>query len=856
MSINSSSVLREARPSFGEEKPSDGERILYLISVIYDGEKKSAILRFYDPVTGKMEFIQDKTSHKPYLLTDASPEDVERVVPESFRHRIVKAERVEKYDVLNDRKVVLTKVEVSDPLAIGGAKPKDLRTMLKEAGFNVWEANIKYYDSYTYDVGLIPGMPYKVKGDQIEPVASLKEDERKEIERIFGEEGEKVLEIALEMASMLRYPVPRMRCAAIDIEVAAPAFQVPSPSEPKRPIIAAAIVGDDVKRVHLLKRGSEAGSIADFEVIQHEDEISLIREFINDMKKYTVIYTFNGDNFDLPYLARRAKELGITNTGIKLETDRALLDEGVHIDLYKLFSNRSIQVYVFKNRYLGYTLDEVSEGLLGEKKMDIGADHDIASLPPDKLARYCIQDAKLTFSLANLLDNGLLKLLFIFSRISRMSREEVSRHGISQWIKSMIYSMYRRRNWLIPNSEDVTRTRGSKTFSRAIIKGKKYMGAIVLAPRPGVHFKAAVLDFASMYPSIIKRWRISFETINCPHGECKENKPVEELPHWVCNKGIGIIPEVIGVLRDLRVKMYKKMAKDEKLNEEERNWFDTVQNSLKVLLNASYGVFGFEEFPLYSPPAAEMITAIARKAITSAVREAEKMSMSVIYGDTDSLFIEDAPIEKLKELERKVEADLGIDLELDKIYRYVVLSKLKKNYLGVTEDGHVDVKGLLGKKRNIPDIVKKAFFETLDELSRARNREEFEKSKEKIGEIVRKYVNRLRNREFDMEEVCFRSTLNKKLGDYVKTTPQHVKAARLLEERLNMKVVPGDVISYVKVTGREGVKPVELASKHEVDVEKYIEIMRSTFQQILDALDLDFDSLAKGKSSGSLESFL
>jgi DNA polymerase I len=855
MSINSISVLSEASASSYEERPSEEGKILYLISVIYDGEKKSAVLRFYNPNTGKMEFIQDKTGHKPYLLTDASPEDVERIVPENFKHRVLKAERVEKYDVLSDRKLVLTKVEVSDPLAIGGAKPKDLRTMLKEAGFNVWEANIKYYDSYTYDIGLIPGMPYRIKGDQIEPVASMNEEEKREIEKIFGEEGEKVLEIAFEMASMLRHPVPKMKCAAIDIEVAAPAFQVPSPSEPKRPIIAAAIVGDDIKRVYLLKRGSDVVLSEDFEVIQHEDEISLIREFINEIKKYAVIYTFNGDNFDLPYLAKRAKELGITNTGIRLETDRALLDEGIHIDLYKLFSNRSIQVYVFKNRYLGYTLDEVSEGLLGEKKVDIGT-HDIANLPPDKLARYCIQDAKLTFSLANLLDNGLLKLLFIFSRISRMSLEEVSRHGISQWIKSMIYSMYRRRNWLIPNSEDVARIRGSKTFSRAIIKGKKYMGAIVLAPRPGVHFKAAVLDFASMYPSIIKRWRISFETINCPHEECKMNKPVEELPHWVCSKGVGIVPEIIGVLRDLRVKMYKKMAKNERFSEEERNWFDTVQNSLKVLLNASYGVFGFEEFPLYSPPAAEMITAIARKAIMSAVREAENMSMSVIYGDTDSLFIEDAPIEKLQELERRVEASLGIDLELDKVYRYVVLSKLKKNYLGVTEDGHVDVKGLLGKKRNIPDIVKKAFFETLDELSRARNKEEFEESKKKIGEIIKKYVNRLRSREFEMEEVCFRSTLNKRLGDYVKTTPQHVKAARLLEERLNMRIVPGDVISYVKVTGREGVKPVELAGKQEVDVDKYIEIMRSTFQQILDALDLDFDSLAKGKTSESLEGFL
>ncbi len=830
----------------------------YLFSVIYDGKKKKAVMRFYDPVSGKIVYVGDSTDHKPYLLTDASPEDV-RTLAKELTSRIVRIHRVKRYDIVRDQHVEVTKVETSDPLAVGGGK-KDLRTILAKAGFRVWEAKIKYYESYIYDRGLVPGMLYQIDGENIAlERVDLPEEERKIVEEAFSEESDEVRNLALELVRILREPIPKMSYASLDIEVASPPLQMPSPSDPRKPVIAVAMMGsDNTKKVFLLRRrNSEVPSqMEDIKLMVFDEETDLLRAVSEEMRRYTVIYTFNGDNFDLPYLAKRAKVLGVGDLGIITERDRTLLRDGIHIDLYKLFSNRSIQVYVFKNAYLGYTLDEISEGILNEKKIDIGPERDIASLSPEKLAQYCFQDAKLTFLLGSSLNNNLLRIIFVFSRLAKMPVEDVARTGISQWIRGMIYASYRERKWLIPNKEDILQVRGSKIYSKALIKGKKYMGAIVLNPVPGVHFNVAVMDFASMYPSIIKKWNISFETMNCPHTDCKDNRPLEDLPHWICRRRLGIVPKMIGVLRDLRVRIYKKLAKSKNISKERREWYDVIQNSLKVLLNASYGVFGFEEFPLYSPPVAEMITALGRAAITSAVEEARKLGLKVIYGDTDSLFIENASKDLLNTLEKKVESKLGIDLELDKMYRYVVLPSIKKNYLGVTPNGHVDIKGLLGKKRNIPDIVKEAFFEVLKVLSEARTPEEVRECRKRIGEIVRGYVERLRKREFNLDEICFRATLNKKLSNYVKTTPQHVKAARLLEERLKMKVQPGEVISYVKVTGVDGVKPVELASVREVDVDKYVEIMRSTFQQIFDALDLDFDELISGKKMKTLEDFL
>ncbi len=821
-----------------------------LLSIFYSGEDKSAVMKFYDPDTGEVFLVRDNTGHKPYLLTDAPPDSVDRLLSPNLAARLFRVSKIRKYDVLRDRYVDLTKVEAKDPLAIGGS-PRNMRDELTKRGFTVWEAKIKYYDCYVYDRDLVPGCVYEIdEGGNLERVTN-----ENELPEEFRDLDPRIQEILSSFIPLFDEPSPPMRSVAVDIEVLSPLDRMPDPSKPDRPVAAVAMVDSEGEReVHVLSRG---GYIPDelpngAKLVKYENEGRLIRSVLDRISEYPLVFTYNGDNFDFPYLARRARELGVSDRPIRLERDRALLDTGMHVDLYKLFSNRSIQVYVFNNKYLGYTLDEVAEALLGERKIELGT-RDFYSVEVKDLAEYCLQDAELTYKLGNIGSGELIRLLFLLSRISKMSLEEVSRQGVSSWIRNMIFFEYRRRNWLIPEQDEIKAIRGERTYSQAIIKGKKYMGAIVLEPEPGVHFNVAVMDFASLYPSIIGRWKVSFETINCPHESCRSNRPVEELPHWICKKGLGIIPYLIQALRDVRVRRYKRRAKEEK-DEKMREWFDTVQRSLKVFLNASYGVFGYENFPLYSPPAAEMITALARKAMLLSIKEAKKLGLRVIYGDTDSLFIKGATEREIEELERVVESKLGIDLELDKWYRYVVLSKLKKNYLGVTKDGVIDVKGLLGKKRNIPRFVKKAFEEVLEILRNVETPEDFEEAKKKVAETIKSYVKRLESEEFELEELAFRTMLSKSLDSYKKTTPQHVKVARILEN-MGKRVVPGQVIRYVKVKGRDGVMPLELASKAQIDKGKYLEIMKTTFEQILDSLDMDFDSIVRERKSTSLEEF-
>jgi len=299
---------------------------------------------------------------------------------------------------------------------------------------------------------------------------------------------------------------------------------------------------------------------------------------------------------------------------------------------------------------------------------------------------------------------------------------------------------------------------------------------------------------------------------------------------------------VIGTLRDLRVNWYKPKSKDKNQSPAMRSWYNVIQQSLKVILNASYGVFGAEVFDLYCPPVAESTAAIGRYAITETVRKAEALGINVVYGDTDSVFLENPSQAQINEVVEWSREFLGMDLDTDKIYRYSAFSSRKKNYLGVYPSGSVDIKGLTGKKRNTPDFLKIAFAEMISILGEVESSEDFDEAKSRIREVVKTCYLKLKNGKYSLDDLAFNVMISKPIESYTKTTPQHVKAAKLLVKN-EVEVKPGEIISFVKTKTQEGVKPVQLASVKEIDADKYMGYIKSTFEQVLDAIGIDFDEI-------------
>ena len=1246
---------------------------LYLLSVTYSGSKAKALLKLYNLEKGKTVFWYDNTGHLPYCLTDLPLGEVlsdKQVASHPGFDRESTVE-VEKYDLLHDKKIRMTKVVARDPLSIGG-RGRNIRDFLQ----NSWEDNIRYHDCYIYDRGLIPGYSYRIKDGHL-----IKEDSSVPLEPIrekFQKSPPELLSALKEWFPLFISPVPDYRRVAIDIEVATEALdRIPDPSVAKNQVICASLAGSDgLRKVLLLKRvGVEEGIRPpelpeDVQLEYFEDELVLIKVLFKYFLDYPIVITFNGDNFDLHYLWRRAQVLGMKKEDVPIMMGReiALLPTGVHIDLYKFMHNHAIQIYAFGNSYREVALDAVASAFLNIRKIQI--EKTVSELGYLDLASYCFRDSLIALRLTTENSNMVMNLITMIMRISRLSMEDVTRQGISRWIRSLFFFEHRARNYLIPRESDIEAMKGEASTT-AVIKGKKYHGAIVIKPESNVYFDVVVLDFASLYPSIIARWNLSYETVRCVHQSCRTNV-VPDTNHWVCTKRLGLMALIIGLLKNVRVKWFKAKSKDPALSQEERDWYKVVQQALKVFLNAcftgdtdilttngvrnvkdinigdkvinvnpatlepevdevvetqvfnyngdllhfkngrstdlivtpehrfivadhknggvrfvtaeaiynaidfviprlktssassskyvsflgigkkkgwgvavrfakphirhvdsqytklwdllhtlkgyyhkgsktffipeindlseetidrmvelgglpylakfrrghivgkqnripasinlehfaalcgwiisegslgrnkerlyssgikrgmnlhidisqsagkgnangalyrddienvlknigvkysigkkgfrisnellyewvsnncytddkceecgfghcshrkripeilmqadnavlgsflnslycgdgttdqtlystasemlasqlpailaklgfsskrfydegaklfritwrntnqhtdhwkktkmpyngqvycittkknhtvfagrngrlipcgqSYGVFGAEIFPLYCLSMADSTTAIGRHIITETIKKATDSGLKVIYADTDSIFLYQPTKDQIGQLLSWAESSFGIDLEVDKRYTFVTFSGRKKNYLGVMDNGVVDIKGLMGKKRNTPVFIKSAFGEMTQVLKEVKTPQDFAKAKERIKEIVQNCYTGLKNRRFSLDELTFKVMLSRPLTGYHKTTPQHVKAAKQLEEK-GKEVKPGDIISFVKVQGGLGVKPVQLARIDDIDVDKYVGHIESTFGQVLEALGIEFDEI-------------
>ena len=827
-----------------------------LVSATYDNQKKAAVLKFYEPKSQEIKLWTDDTNHKPYCYSKLNPEELEFL---NERADVIKIESVKRQDMLNDQEINVSKIIVEDPLAIGGTSTeKSIRNII-----DTWESDIKYYENYLYDKSLIVGKYYKIEDGKVIPHdLEISDEVRLALKSLLWDKvsNEKMVdskqfqEYIAEWANLLNQPIPKIKRLSFDIEVESVVGRIPDPKIAEKKVTAIGFdASDGLKQVFVLKRTgmeegtNELGSEVKVVFYDEDKEKEMIFDAFKLISSYPFVITYNGDEFDMPYLYNRAERLGIKkqDNPLYMMRDSATLKEGVHLDLYRTLSNRSFQIYAFSHKYTNFSLNSVSKALLNEEKIDYGIE--LGQLNLYQTANYCFNDANLTYKLTSFNNDVLMNLLVVIARIARMPIDDIARIGVSQWIRSLLYYEHRQRGALIPKRDDLEK-KSAGVITDAVIKDKKYRGGLVVDPVEGIHFNVTVMDFASLYPSIIKVRNISYETVRCPHDECKKNT-IPQTNHWVCSKRNGMTSLLIGSLRDLRVNYYKSLSKSETLTEEQRQQYTVVSQALKVILNASYGVMGAEIFPLYFLPAADATTAIGRYMILETIKKCEQAGIEVLYGDTDSLFIKNPSPEQIQNVIDETKKNFSVDLEVDKEYRYVVLSTRKKNYLGVTKSGKVDVKGLTGKKSHTPPFIRTLFYELLDILSKVQNAEEFERAKKQISEKIVEWVKKVESKEIPLSDLAFNVMISKAPSEYVKTVPQHIRAAKLLESIREIK--KGDIISYVKILNKPGVKPVEMAKKEEVDSKKYMEFMEATLDQLTSSMGIDFDTiLGKPKQTG------
>ncbi|MFX1325429.1 MAG: 3'-5' exonuclease, partial [Promethearchaeota archaeon] len=184
-----------------------------------------------------------------------------------------------------------------------------------------------------------------------------------------------------------------------------------------------------------------------------KSEKNLLIETFRLIWEYPVVITFNGDNFDLNYLSHRADKLKIDKDLNPIQVKRGFgilskaecdLRNGIHIDLFNIFFNRSISGYAFGGVYESASLNAISAALLGEEKYQ--HDEIIHEMEYDILSWYNLKDSILTLELTKFNNSLVWNLIILLCRITKMPVHDMVRRQISTWIQNIFYFEHRRKN--------------------------------------------------------------------------------------------------------------------------------------------------------------------------------------------------------------------------------------------------------------------------------------------------------------------------------------------------------------------------------------------------------------------------
>ena len=218
-----------------------------LISAAYNSREKKAVLKFYEPKSGRIFLWTDKTGHKPYCYSKLSVDELEFL---SARQDVIEIKRVTKRDTLQDKFIDVSKIIVEDPLAIGGTQTtKSIRNEIE-----TWESDIKYYENYLYDNKLIVGKYYKIVDDKIIPTDfEISDDTKLELKSLLwdklsnsGMTNTKEFQDAIsDWAELLNQPVPKIKRLSLDIEVESEIGRIPDPKLAEKRVTAVGFEGSN-----------------------------------------------------------------------------------------------------------------------------------------------------------------------------------------------------------------------------------------------------------------------------------------------------------------------------------------------------------------------------------------------------------------------------------------------------------------------------------------------------------------------------------------------------------------------------------------------------------------------------------
>ena len=646
----------------------------------------------------------------------------------------------------------------------------------------VLEADVRFSMRYLIDLNLYPMRWYNAAAEPVQRGDVLVDGVYRLVERPSEEPSLADVD-----------PLDGLRIMAFDVEAYNPQG---SPNPARDPVIIIGVAFNDGERLQL-----EAQGRSDKELIQRFVEV--VRK-----KDPDIIVGYNQNSFDWPYLLERAKA-----NGVRLEVGRKMGAEPTP----SVFGHISVQGRLNVDLY--NFAEEIEE--VKVKTLDEVADY-LGVMPKDKrvnvdwwrIAEYWDDPEKRKTLLAYNMDDvvSTLGLAYQFlpfgaqlSQISGLPLDQVAAASVAFRLEMRFMREAKKLGELVPNRKE-EETRELET----------YTGAIVLEPKPGVHHNVAVLDFASMYPSIMVKYNVGPDTLLRPGESCSKVNQPPGLGHRFCADREAFFRTVLQRFLKWRSEVKAAMKRYPEGSPQYR-LLNERQRAIKVLANASYGYMGWAAARWYCRECAESVTAWGRDLITRAVGLAKSMGLKVYYGDTDSLFVENDP-DKVNRIIEEITKGLEFDIKIDKVYSRVFFTESKKRYAGITPEGKIDIVGFEAVRGDWSDLAKETQSQVAEIILRSDD-------VRKAVDYVKGVISDLRGGKVSVEKLVIWKTLTKSVDKYEAEAP-HVYVAKMME-KLGFKVDVGSKIGYVIVKGEGPVsrraRPYFLVKPQDVDVNYYID---------------------------------
>ncbi|KAF2473440.1 uncharacterized protein BDR25DRAFT_282974 [Lindgomyces ingoldianus] len=357
-------------------------------------------------------------------------------------------------------------------------------------------------------------------------------------------------------------------------------------------------------------------------------------------------------------------------------------------------------------------------------------------------------------------------------------------------------------------------------------KKDKFKGGLVFEPEKGLYDKfILVMDFNSLYPSIIQEFNICFTTVE--RSDLSEDD--ERVPEVPLNQDQGILPRLIATLVSRRREVKKLMKSPTATSDQLATW-DIKQLALKLTANSMYGCLGYTRSRFYARPLAMLTTYKGREILRRTKDMAEAKMLRVIYGDTDSVMINtnvDNIQDALKlgnEFKREVNDSYKLlEIDIDNVFRRILLHA-KKKYAAINMvpmDGKyvekLEVKGLDMRRREYCALSKETSTELLNFLLSG---EDPETVVEKIHDHLRTLTQKMRSYEVPVRKYTIFTQLGKNPNEYpnANSMPSVQVALRLLAKGKHVKAK--DVMSFIITGASSG--SAETAAKNAFPVDEVL----------------------------------